>query len=101
LAVTPATVRPATHVYTLLGGFNMNKRGFASMDRAKQREIASRGGKAAHKKGTAHEWTVDEAKAAGRKGGVANHRRSESHPKAISERHIEPQGESRDRSEGS
>jgi general stress protein YciG len=34
-------------------------RGFASMDRAKQREIASKGGKAAHQKGTAHEWTSE------------------------------------------
>ena len=37
-------------------------RGFASMDRAKQREIASKGGKAAHQKGTAHEWTSEEAR---------------------------------------
>jgi general stress protein YciG len=44
-------------------------RGFASMDRTKQREIASKGGKAAHEKGTAHEWTPDEARNAGRKGG--------------------------------
>jgi general stress protein YciG len=50
-------------------------RGFASMDRNKQREIASKGGKAAHQKGTAHEWTSDEAREAGRKGGVASHRR--------------------------
>ena len=44
-------------------------RGFASMDRFKQRDIASKGGKAAHQKGTAHEWTADEARSAGRKGG--------------------------------
>ena len=44
-------------------------RGFASMDKTKQREIASKGGKAAHQKGTAHEFTPDEARAAGRKGG--------------------------------
>ena len=50
-------------------------RGFASMDRMKQREIASKGGKAAHQKGTAHEWTSDEAREAGRKGGMASHRR--------------------------
>ena len=49
-------------------------RGFASMDRNKQREIASKGGRAAHQKGTAHEWTRDEAREAGRKGGVASHR---------------------------
>jgi general stress protein YciG len=46
-----------------------SKRGFASMDQAKQREIASKGGRAAHAKGTAHEFTSDEARVAGRKGG--------------------------------
>jgi uncharacterized protein len=46
-----------------------SNRGFASMDRARQREIASKGGRAAHQKGTAHEWTADEARVAGRKGG--------------------------------
>jgi general stress protein YciG len=50
-------------------------RGFASMDRTKQREIASKGGKAAHQKGTAHEWTSEEARDAGRKGGIASHQR--------------------------
>ena len=50
-------------------------RGFASMDRKRQRDIASKGGKAAHKKGAAHEWTREEAQAAGRKGGLARHRR--------------------------
>jgi uncharacterized protein len=50
-------------------------RGFASMDRNRQRDIASKGGKAAHQKGTAHEWTSQEARDAGRKGGVASHRR--------------------------
>lgn len=49
-------------------------RGFASMDRTKQREIASKGGKAAHVKGTAHEWSSQEAREAGRKGGMASHR---------------------------
>ena len=53
-------------------------RGFASMDRAKQREIASKGGKAAHQKGTAHEWTSEEAREAGRKGGMASHQRRKS-----------------------
>lgn len=48
---------------------NTSKRGFASMDNDKQRMIASKGGKAAHAKGTAHEWSSDEARAAGRKGG--------------------------------
>jgi general stress protein YciG len=45
------------------------RRGFASMSAEKQREIASKGGRAAHEKGTAHEWTADEARNAGRKGG--------------------------------
>jgi general stress protein YciG len=49
------------------------KRGFAAMDRDKQREIARKGGKAAHQKGTAHKWSGEEARAAGRKGGVASH----------------------------
>jgi len=39
------------------------------MSPEKQREIASKGGRAAHEKGTAHEWTADEARQAGRKGG--------------------------------
>ncbi len=47
------------------------RRGFAAMSREKQREIARRGGRAAHQKGTAHEFNADEARAAGRKGGVA------------------------------
>lgn len=50
---------------------NTSKRGFASMDPSKQREIASKGGRAAHAKGTAHEFTTDEARVAGRKGGEA------------------------------
>ena len=49
-----------------------SKRGFSSMDPLKQREIASKGGKAAHQKGTAHEFTTEEARAAGRKGGAAS-----------------------------
>jgi general stress protein YciG len=44
-------------------------RGFASMDPAKQKEIASKGGRAAHEKGTAHQFSADEAREAGRKGG--------------------------------
>jgi general stress protein YciG len=47
------------------------KQGFASMDENKQREIASMGGKAAHEKGTAHEFSPEEAREAGRKGGEA------------------------------
>ena len=48
---------------------NTRNRGFASMNSERQREIARKGGKAAHEKGTAHEFTSDEARAAGRKGG--------------------------------
>jgi general stress protein YciG len=50
-------------------GVRKERRGFASMSPDKQREIASKGGRAAHEKGTAHEWTPDEARNAGRKGG--------------------------------
>jgi general stress protein YciG len=50
-------------------GERKERRGFASMSPEKQREIASKGGRAAHQKGTAHEWTSDEARSAGRKGG--------------------------------
>jgi general stress protein YciG len=52
-----------------LPGERKERRGFASMTPEKQREIASKGGRAAHQKGTAHEWTSDEARSAGRKGG--------------------------------
>jgi len=48
-----------------------SNRGFASMDPSKQREIASKGGKAAHAQGRAHEFSADEARTAGRKGGEA------------------------------
>jgi len=48
---------------------NTSDRGFASMDEEKQREIASQGGRAAHEKGTAHEFDSEEAREAGRKGG--------------------------------
>ena len=47
------------------------RRGFASMDHERQRQIASKGGKAAHIKGRAHEFTPEQARAAGRKGGQA------------------------------
>ena len=48
---------------------NTRNRGFASMNAERQKEIARKGGRAAHEKGTAHEFTPDEARAAGRKGG--------------------------------
>jgi general stress protein YciG len=55
------------------GGTKSGKsnRGFASMDPERQRQIASEGGRAAHEKGTAHEFTSEEAREAGRKGGMA------------------------------
>lgn len=54
-------------------------RGFASMDPAKQKAIASRGGKAAHEKGTAHEFTSEEARAAGRLGGLTAQQKGTAH----------------------
>lgn len=53
----------------MVNGERKERRGFASMSPEKQREIASKGGRAAHQKGTAHEWTSEEARSAGRKGG--------------------------------
>ena len=53
---------------------NTLTRGFASMDPEQQREIASQGGKASHEKGTGHEWNSNEARQAGRKGGLARGR---------------------------
>ena len=53
------------------GSTKKSNRGFASMDPQRQREIASEGGRAAHEKGTAHEFTSEEAREAGRKGGMA------------------------------
>lgn len=53
------------------GGVGTRARGFAKMDPEKQREIASKGGRAAHQRGTAHEFSTEEAREAGRKGGQA------------------------------
>ena len=50
-------------------------RGFASMDKTKQRTIASKGGKAANKKGTAHTWTSEEARKAGKLGGKSRQKK--------------------------
>ena len=73
-----------------------SNRGFASMDREKQKEIASKGGRAAHAKGTAHEFDSGEAREAGRKGGVAVSRNRE-HMAAIGRRGGEARGQSRSR----
>ena len=59
-----------------------SRRGFASMDSNKQRRIASKGGRAAHEKGTAHEFTPEEAREAGRKGGEARGRTRSSRSKS-------------------
>lgn len=59
-----------------------SRRGFAAMDPAKQKRIASLGGKAAHENGQAHEFTSDEARVAGRKGGLAVSKDTE-HMRAI------------------
>ncbi|HVY72706.1 MAG TPA: KGG domain-containing protein [Candidatus Paceibacterota bacterium] len=58
---------------------NRSGRGFAGMDPDKQREIASKGGKAAHEKGTAHEFDSQEAAEAGAKGGKASHSNDSNH----------------------
>lgn len=73
-------------------GGRKSARGFASMDQAKQREIASKGGRAAHAKGTAHEFDSGEARAAGRKGGMAVSRNRE-HMAAIGRRGGEARGQ--------
>ena len=49
-----------------------SRRGFAAMDPERQRQIASEGGRAAHMQGTAHKWTSEESRIAGRKGGEAS-----------------------------
>ena len=71
-----------------------SQRGFASMDPSRQRDIASKGGKAAHAKGTAHEWTADEARRAGRKGGEVVSR-DRAHMEAIGRAGGEARGRAR------
>lgn len=74
----PATSGPAASGQTVGGSVagsgattagSGRPRGFAAMDPARQRELASRGGQAAHAKGRGHEWTQAEARAAGARGG--------------------------------
>lgn len=50
---------------------NIHKRGFASMSPERRREIAAKGGKTSHARGVAHEFTSEEARLAGKKGGTA------------------------------
>lgn len=68
-----------------------DERGFASMDDEKQREIASQGGRAAHEKGTAHEFDTEEAREAGQKGGQVVSRDRE-HMSEIGEKGGEARG---------
>ncbi|MDB4907819.1 MAG: stress-induced protein [Gemmatimonadetes bacterium] len=75
-------------------GSRRSNRGFASMDRSKQKEIASKGGRAAHAKGTAHEFDSGEARDAGRKGGQAVSRNRE-HMAAIGRKGGEARGQRR------
>ncbi len=72
-------------------GSKRSNRGFASMDPNKQKEIASKGGRAAHAKGTAHEFDSGEAREAGRKGGMAVSRNRE-HMAAIGRKGGEARG---------
>ncbi len=53
------------------GRRSSGQQGFASMSEEERSRIASKGGRAAHEEGTAHEWNSEEARAAGRKGGQA------------------------------
>src|ERR1700739_295153 len=69
------------------------KRGFASMDASRQRAIASKGGRAAHQKGTAHQFTSEEAREAGRKGGSAHSSRARQNQARSDEQAGSNQGE--------
>ena len=59
-----------------------SRRGFAAMSPERQKEIASQGGRAAHEQGVAHEWSADEARSAGKKGGQASGKRRTSSARA-------------------
>lgn len=74
-------------------------RGFAAMDPEKQRRIASEGGRAAHKQGVAHEWSRDEAREAGRKGGQIVSQNRE-HMSEIGRKGGQSSGQRRQRGEG-
>ena len=82
----------ASNIGGTSNGGRKSARGFASMDESKQKEIASKGGRAAHAKGTAHEFDSGEARAAGRKGGMAVSRNRE-HMAAIGRRGGEARGQ--------
>jgi uncharacterized protein len=68
----PMTIVSSTDIPDTMRSPEKKKpKGFAAMSPAKRREISSKGGKAAHAKGTAHEFDSEEARTAGRKGGHA------------------------------
>ena len=71
LPIGSPKTRPAARIGD---GSRTSRRGFASMDPAEQRRIASEGGKASHASGQGHKWTADEAREAGRKGGLTSRR---------------------------
>jgi uncharacterized protein len=81
-------------------GPSRSNRGFAAMDADQQREIASKGGRAAHEQGTAHEFSPDEARAAGRKGGVSVSRNRQ-HMSEIGRKGGEARGRKQGRGNGS
>jgi len=72
-------------------------RGFAGMDRERQRQISSQGGKAAHQKGTAHEFDSNEAREAGRKGGMVSGGRRRAREQANQQSRREPESENPER----
>jgi len=76
-------------------------RGFAGMDPERQRQISSQGGKAAHQKGTAHEFDSNEAREAGRKGGMVSggRRRAREQAQGRPSREPEREGTEREREE--
>ncbi|HZU81722.1 MAG TPA: KGG domain-containing protein [Polyangiaceae bacterium] len=82
--------RPPHPVEGGVEGKPKRPRGFAAMDRKLVSEIARKGGKAAHSAGTAHEFTSEEARVAGRKGGRATHAKRR---KAIEDQQGKPQEE--------
>jgi|KBSMisStaDraftv2_1062788.scaffolds.fasta_scaffold557097_2 general stress protein YciG len=72
-------------------------RGFAGMDPERQRQISSQGGKAAHQKGTAHEFDSNEAREAGRKGGMVSGGRRRAREQAQGRPNREPEREGTER----
>ena len=79
-----AKTRPAARIGD---GSRTSRRGFASMDPTEQRRIASEGGRASHASGQGHKWTADEAREAGRKGGLTS-RRGPSRPKEMAKQAV-------------